>query len=170
MLNFDRYMREMRNAGQLGSVVRRRVWLMRYDGCDRSQVSRPELPDVEIGDTIVANLQRRSYGIRNLTAWQCIEQSGGRTPHKVQSPNRYQQRAGTADQRINPSPAQLAGCNQRDNGKRGRKGIGDHVGERRAPIAVLMTRVCVVIMIAIVMVMIAVLVVAQQPGAHDVDH
>src|SRR5215472_3856194 len=154
--------------------LQRRIRDQRNDG---SAMTGPQLPDMQIGDAVLALLQPCTNVALQLPVESHVEQNAAGVANQRPGPACDHDAANEADRRVGPVPAREHRDDECSDGQHRRCRIRQHmhIGRAKIVVAVVVAVIVVVIMMVVMMtmnvrvtVMMMIVTVAQQPRADKI--
>ena len=161
-LDLDRDVTKSRNAGEPCFIKRRRMRRIRHQSNDARQMSRPDLPQVQVNHAVAIPFKAVAHCRLNPSRLgSSIDQHSPSGAQQTPRPAPNDSSAGEANERIDEAPAECPGKRQAGNRQKRSCRIRQNVDVGRAEIQI-MPVVAVVVMIVLVLA-------AQQPSTGHVD-
>src|SRR5271169_4762436 len=131
---------------ELGAVEAFLPLCRRDHGHDRAEMSRPQPPQMKVGEFITFAFDRLADIVAHMAVRVHIEQDRTRVAGQPVRPTGDDARADDARERVHPGPAKSAGQDQADDDQHRYGGVGDDVNSGSAHVVVASRRAVCVLM------------------------
>jgi N-acetylmuramoyl-L-alanine amidase len=164
-MDLDRHVRQGGERPQHCLVMGRRERPLAHQRHDRAAMTRPDPPEMEVGQTVAADLEGPADRFGEMRIGIDVEQDGAGVANKGVGPVGDDQRPDDAHHRVEPDPPEQKAAGQLDDRQHRRRRVGEDMDIGRAQIVVVsVARMVVIVIIMIMMSVVIMGVVVMMPG------